>query len=61
MTEYVTRIQSLKTITDQSKIIAVLDKANAYKYNLVEMLGETEFINQLKDYTTKYNRLGFLI
>ena len=59
MIEYVIKIQSLKTVK-QDELLLVLDKANQYKYRLIEILGEEEFNKQLKLYTEKYNRLGFL-
>lgn len=60
MNEYITKIQSMKTAKPEELLI-ILDKANQYKYRLIEVLGETEFNNQVKLYTEKYNRLGFLI
>lgn len=59
MNEYVTKIQSLKT-AKQKELLITLDKANQYKFRLIEVLGDAEFNNQLKLYTEKYNRLGFL-
>lgn len=59
MTEYVTEIQSIRTAKSE-EILKILDKANQYRFRLVEMLGEDEFNNHLKQYVLKYNRLGFL-
>ena len=57
MVEYVRLVQSLK-VTAQEKVLSVLDKANQYKYRLVETLGEQEFNNQFKIYTERYKRLN---
>lgn len=57
MVEYVSLIQSLKTAPAN---LQALDKANSYRYRLVEDLGEPEFQAQLKLYVEKYERLGFL-
>lgn len=59
MNEYVTKIQSLKT-AGQNELLPILDKANQYKFRLIEEIGEAEFNNQLKLYTEKYNRLEYL-
>ena len=59
MNEYVTKINALKT-ANQNELLAIMDKANQYKFRLVEILGEDEFNKQIKNYADKYNRVGFL-
>lgn len=60
MVGYVNKIQSMKTANEQ-ELLQILDKANQYKYRLVEVLGESEFKRQLLLYVEKHDRLGFLV
>lgn len=59
MNEYVSRVKSLATAKPEEMVL-ILSRANAYKYRLVEELGETEFNKQMKLYVEKYDKLGFL-
>ena len=57
ITENVKLMQSLKNATPDN-VLTILNQANAYKYRLIEVLGEQEYNSQYAEYLSQYKRLN---